>query len=244
MKQRLLFFSLLLLVAIVEGAILMFGEIHPPKTVQPKPKKKVIHLCACHLKPPPAPPKAAVEPKPKPKPKLKPKPKPRPKPKPKPKKREIKKRKCLKKRPVPKKVAVQKTPPPPPQPLFTPQPPPPVSAPPVITQKAPSRPVANRAEARRARARYLAKIREAIEAHKYYPRMAKKMRQVGTVKVRFTLLPDGALEDAAVVVPCRYKRLNKAALQTLERVGRFPPIPEKLGVSKLSICVPIRYSLR
>jgi protein TonB len=70
------------------------------------------------------------------------------------------------------------------------------------------------------------------------------MRQTGTVEVEFTILSDGTIGSARVIAPCRYRKLNKAALHTLERVGRFPPIPDTLNVSELSICVPIRYTLK
>jgi len=62
--------------------------------------------------------------------------------------------------------------------------------------------------------------------------------------VAFVILPDGSVKDVKVQSPCRYRKLNKAAVRTLERVGRFPPIPDTLNVSELSICVPIRYTLK
>jgi len=239
-KNRLFFLAFLILVAALEGAILFYGRFEPVKaTSTPKPRKVAIHICACKVKPEPVPPKIQPPKPPEPKPVVKPKPKPKPKPK-----KKKKKKKKVKKRPVPKKeVVVQKTPPPPPPKPAPPPPPPPAPAPAPVVQ-APPQPVVDMAALERAKANYLAQVRTAIETHKYYPRIARKMHQTGTVEVRFCILSDGTIRHCEVLTPCRYRKLNKAALKTLKRVGRFPPIPKILDVSQMRISVPIRYSLK
>ena len=94
------------------------------------------------------------------------------------------------------------------------------------------------------RARYLRKVRATIEAKKYYPRMAKKLRQTGRVEVQFEIRKDGTVCCVSLLRGCRHRKLNKAALRTIERIGRFDPIPEALKTEKLKVRVPINYSLR
>jgi len=120
---------------------------------------------------------------------------------------------------------------------------PPKKAAPAVTPG----PVAKRQETAVAdtlRARYLRKVRRMIEANKYYPRIAKKLRQTGRVEVQFGIRKDGSICCIEVIGPCRYRKLNKAARRTIERIGRFDPLPEALGISTLKIRVPIRYSLK
>ncbi|WP_456450312.1 energy transducer TonB [Hydrogenimonas sp.] len=229
---------ILVVVALVEAAVIYYTRITPRPAPAPQAKKVAIHICGCRPRPEPRPP--VVHPKP-PEPVVKPEP-PKPKPKPKPKSKPKKKKPV--KKPTPKPTVVKKVVPPTPEPPKAPPPPPAPVALPAPVAKAPAAAPVDTAAIERAKADYLAKIRAAIEAHKYYPRISRKMRQTGTVEVQFTILPDGTIKSIEVLAPCRHKKLNKAAVRTLEKIGRFPPIPEKLDVSELSICVPIRYTLK
>ncbi|MFT7860329.1 MAG: energy transducer TonB [Sulfurimonas sp.] len=163
--------------------------------------------------------------KPKPKPKVKPKPKPKPKPVPKPK-------------PIPEPEVV-------PEPELEPQEPEKVEeVEEVEEQPVVEEPRLSAPEVEVIKSRYITKVKAAIEAKKYYPRRAKRLKREGVVEVRFTILKDGSVKDAALANPSRYKRLNKGALKTLKRVGKFAPIPQELKLDSWEVVVPIEYRLR
>ncbi|WP_457599284.1 energy transducer TonB [Hydrogenimonas sp.] len=87
-------------------------------------------------------------------------------------------------------------------------------------------------------------MREEIELHKYYPRSAKKLHQTGIVEVVFLIRKDGTIEGLKVSTPCRYRRLNKAALKTVEKIGGFDPLPDVFESDTLTLKIPINFVLK
>lgn len=90
---------------------------------------------------------------------------------------------------------------------------------------------------------YLSKVRRSIERRKKYPKSAKRAKQQGTVRVRFTINANGSIRNISLVGGTPYAKLNKAALKILRRIGSFAPIPKKLGKRSLTVTVPIRYKI-
>lgn len=104
-------------------------------------------------------------------------------------------------------------------------------------------PPASAAEFDQLRATYLATVRGAVEARKTYPPLARRSRQQGTVLVRFRLDCDGRLLELALAASSGRPLLDRAALQAVEAVGRFPAFPVQLGRGELSFEVPIAFRL-
>ncbi|WP_300367098.1 energy transducer TonB [Hydrogenimonas sp.] len=235
---RYLFISILITVVIAESLILLYVHLEEPSR-KPSPKERVVHVHISRPKPVqkrPEPPKPIAEIPPKPKPKTKPKPKPKPKPK-----------KIIKPKPKPKQVPPPKPTEPEPEKITKVKPQPVPSPPPVPTLQ-PKReiPVTREDTEKtvRQKALYLQKVRETIEANKYYPRMAKKLRQTGRVEVQFVIRNDGSVYGIEIVKPCRYKKLNRAARRTIEKIEKFEPFPESLNISEIRVTIPINYTLK
>lgn len=96
-----------------------------------------------------------------------------------------------------------------------------------------------------AKERYLYELRLLLDARKQYPPVARNLRQEGAVEISFLLRPDGKIEDTNVTQPSPHETLNRAALQLVEAVGRFKPLPTEL--QKLvgwRVSVPIEYRLK
>lgn len=91
---------------------------------------------------------------------------------------------------------------------------------------------------------YLASLAAEIRHCKYYPRSARRLREEGRVVVSFVIRKDGRLQDIAVRESSGYRRLDEAAIKTLQRVSPFKPIPEALDRDQWAISVPIAFSLR
>lgn len=90
---------------------------------------------------------------------------------------------------------------------------------------------------------YLLKIRAEIEKNKQYPKMAKRLKQQGKVIVRFLITKHGFIESITLKNGCPYKRLNIAAIELLEKIKKFDPIPSELNKGSWVIDIPITYSI-
>ncbi|UFH58298.1 energy transducer TonB [Sulfurovum mangrovi] len=110
--------------------------------------------------------------------------------------------------------------------------------------KSKPKPKLSASKARIVKASYIALVKAAIEANKYYPKRAKRLKHEGVVTLRFTILADGSISNIKVIGASNYTRLNAGAIETLKRVGKFKPIPEKLGMKRWEIDLPINYTLR
>ena len=249
MKKPYLFISILVSVFAAETLIFYYTRIEAP-SLKPAAQERRVRINLASVKPAPPEPvcrcSEKVEPEPKPEQKPKPKPKPKPKskqivkPKPAPKPKPVPKPKPLKKevaeppKPVPPS-AVPDAPPKEPPRRTLPQP---ASRPEVSAQKTDSEKI------EKIKAAYLISVREKIERNKYYPRSAKKLRQTGKVELKFTILKDGSIKGIEVVSACRYGRLNRAAVKTLERIGKFAPLPDAFDTGEVTVKVPIVYMLK
>ncbi len=89
---------------------------------------------------------------------------------------------------------------------------------------------------------YIALIRRKIKAHLYYPRIARRMRLQGDVRVSFVVYRDGHVEAVRVLAAPR-EILARAAMRTIRQL-HLPPIPEGLGLKRMEITVPIAFKLK
>ena len=88
---------------------------------------------------------------------------------------------------------------------------------------------------------YTAKIRRAIQQNLLYPKMAKRMRMQGVVRVAFRVLKDGSISNIRVINAPK-KLLAKGAMKTLKSLD-LEAIPSQLGESFMDINIPIEFKL-
>lgn len=87
---------------------------------------------------------------------------------------------------------------------------------------------------------FLANIRAKINKHKSYPRVAKKRRMQGSVKVRFTILRSGKVGNISMNGPKIFYNSARKAVKSA-----FPVNPKKSPISlPQSINLTLRYQLR
>lgn len=91
---------------------------------------------------------------------------------------------------------------------------------------------------------YLLEIRRLLEKHKDYPWMARRRHIQGVVAVIFTIGSGGQIESARISRSSGHAILDKAAHNTIRRIGRFPPFPAALHRQQLTIEVPLAFRLR
>lgn len=90
---------------------------------------------------------------------------------------------------------------------------------------------------------YLGALKRQLEKGKAYPATARRLKQEGTVRVRFTILDDGSLENIEIAESSRYSSLDNSAKEAVERMARFEPIPEILNKKSWRIEIPVKYKL-
>ena len=88
---------------------------------------------------------------------------------------------------------------------------------------------------------YTSEIRRQIQRHLYYPRIAKRMRMQGVVRVAFRVLKNGKITNIRVINSPK-KVLSKGAIKTLKSLA-LKAIPDALGEAFLDITVPIEFKL-
>ncbi|MDH4467672.1 MAG: TonB family protein, partial [Bacteriovoracaceae bacterium] len=77
---------------------------------------------------------------------------------------------------------------------------------------------------------YASQVAKLIDERKFYPLMAKKMKQEGEVILKISLDKEGHILNLEIEKSSIYPSLNTAALDCVKKIDFFPPIPLELGV--------------
>jgi TonB family protein len=93
------------------------------------------------------------------------------------------------------------------------------------------------------RAKYFALLREAIARQRVYPPRSRDRGETGQVGVAFSVLPDGTIEGVRVEKASAFPSLDRAALDSVQRVGQVAPLPLELGQSPLHVVIDVEYAL-
>ncbi|MBI5892948.1 MAG: energy transducer TonB [Deltaproteobacteria bacterium] len=86
-------------------------------------------------------------------------------------------------------------------------------------------------------------VRTKIERAKFYPRWARQRGFEGVVGVKFTIQPDGSVNDVKVAKPCHCDVLNKAACEAIMKAAPFNPKPNELGNKEIAMEIDISFKL-
>ncbi len=92
-------------------------------------------------------------------------------------------------------------------------------------------------------ARYLSKVRSTINQNKFYPRIAKRLKQQGVVKVRIAISKVGKITLFEIVEKSHYHLLNQAVLKTLRKIKSFGKIPTVIKRQFVEVIVPVVYEI-
>lgn len=90
---------------------------------------------------------------------------------------------------------------------------------------------------------YRQALLEAISQNKVYPLAARRRGLAGTIQVRFVVAADGSIGQIRIERSSGWRVLDRAAVGTLRRLGRFRPIPPQVGRSAWEFLVEIRFAL-
>lgn len=90
---------------------------------------------------------------------------------------------------------------------------------------------------------YFAKLMAWLHQHKNYPPELKKEKVQGVVVIKFSINQSGEVISASIKTGSGHASLDQAALDMLERANPVPPIPEAMARERLTLAIPVEYSL-
>jgi len=104
--------------------------------------------------------------------------------------------------------------------------------------------VATSGKSRRLSRNYRSTLLRLIERNKYYPLRARRRGMEGKAMVGFSVQRNGEIRNIALSRSSRKPLLDQAALQTIKRMGKAPPLPHGMNRSSWRFVVPISYNIR
>jgi len=104
--------------------------------------------------------------------------------------------------------------------------------------------VATSGKSRRLSRDYRSTLLRLIERNKYYPLRARRRGMEGKAMVGFSVQRNGEIRNIALSRSSRKPLLDQAALQTIKRMGKAPPLPNGMKRSSWRFVVPISYNIR
>ena len=90
---------------------------------------------------------------------------------------------------------------------------------------------------------YIGQIQRIIEGAKQYPESSRKAGRQGKLKVQFTILKNGEVDNVRLLTETLHPKLNQEAIAAIKRVAPFPKFPERVYKEKMTITVPFNFRL-
>ncbi len=87
------------------------------------------------------------------------------------------------------------------------------------------------------RAAYLGKLRLHLERHKVRP----EAKTTGVAVVKFTVDPSGKILSREIISSSGSKKLDEAAMATIDRSAPFPPFPDGISREPVVVSVPFKF---
>ena len=88
---------------------------------------------------------------------------------------------------------------------------------------------------------YIGILFKVISTAHHYPEEAKQQGLTGETIIRFTINPDGALDEVDIIKSSGFDILDKAALKTIRNAAPFASLPKEIGQKQLTFRLPMRF---
>ncbi len=90
---------------------------------------------------------------------------------------------------------------------------------------------------------YIGRIQRSIEGAKRYPEASRKAGREGKVKIQFTILRNGEVDDIKLLTRTPYENLNQEAMAAVQRAAPFSGFPDGMLEESLRVILPFRFEL-
>lgn len=90
---------------------------------------------------------------------------------------------------------------------------------------------------------YVGQVMALIDQHKLYPEESLEREEEGRVVIGLTIEADGTISASSLEEKCAFDVLNEAALKTIARIQKFPPLVAGIA-APLHLHVPLVFKIQ
>lgn len=90
---------------------------------------------------------------------------------------------------------------------------------------------------------YATELISALNQLKEYPSSSKERRETGQVQLSFKLRKNGEITEIKILQSSPYQQLNEAALNTVQKLGKFKPVPDEISKGDWNVILPIEFKV-
>ncbi len=90
---------------------------------------------------------------------------------------------------------------------------------------------------------YIGRVQRSVEGAKHYPEASRRAGRYGKLKVQFTILKNGEVDNVKLLTKTPYPNLNREAMAAVKRAAPFSGFPDSIMEQSLKVVLPFRFEL-
>ena len=90
---------------------------------------------------------------------------------------------------------------------------------------------------------YIGQVLRSVEGSKRYPEASRKAGREGKLKIQFTILKNGEVDNVKLLTETPYPNLNREAMAAVKRAAPFTRFPNSIMEQSLKVILPFRFEL-
>jgi TonB family protein len=90
---------------------------------------------------------------------------------------------------------------------------------------------------------YIGQVQRSVEGAKRYPEASRRAGRQGKLKVQFTILKNGEVDNVRLLTETPYPNLNREAMAAVKRAAPFTGFPNSIMGQSLKVVLPFRFEL-
>jgi TonB family protein len=90
---------------------------------------------------------------------------------------------------------------------------------------------------------YMIQVQRSVEGAKRYPESSRRAGRQGKLKVQFTILKNGEVDNITLLTETPYPNLNREAMAAVKRAAPFSGFPDIIMKQSLKVILPFRFEI-
>ena len=90
---------------------------------------------------------------------------------------------------------------------------------------------------------YIGQVQRSVEGSKRYPEASRRAGREGKLKIQFTILKNGEVDNVKLLTETPYPNLNREAMAAVKRAAPFTEFPNSIMEQSLKVILPFRFKL-